>query len=337
MQIYHERDADLELIRGRRVAIIGYGNQGHAHALNLRDSGVADIVVGARQGSVSGGRATADGFRVLPTAEACAAADLVMLLAPDEAQARIYADEIAPNLPQNAALAFAHGLAVHFGLITPRPDLDVFLVAPKGPGRAVRSAYVRGSGLPCLFAVAQEGQANGNGSAKALALAYATAIGAGRAAMLETSFREECETDLFGEQAVLCGGISNLVMAGYETLVAAGYPPEMAYFECVHEAKLITDLMYERGIARMREAISNTAEFGDYVTGPRLIDDHVREQMRGVLQDIQSGRFAQRLMLDTQVGGPQMHAARQRQRAHPIEAVGQKVRSMIPDLRDEAS
>lgn len=332
MNVYDERDADLDLIRGRRVAIIGYGNQGHAHALNLRDSGVREVLVGAREGSPSGARAAEAGFRVLTVAEAARWADLVMLMAPDEDQARIYRDELEPNLSEGAALAFAHGLSVHFGLIVPRTDLDVFLIAPKGPGRAVRSAYEAGSGLPCLFAVAQDGGGHGNGTAKALALAYGAAIGAGRAAMLETSFREECETDLFGEQAVLCGGISNLVMAGYETLVEAGYPPEMAYFECVHEAKLITDLIYERGIARMREAISNTAEFGDYVTGPRLIDERVRAEMRAVLTDIQRGRFAQRLMLDTQAGSPEMTAERQRQRTHPIEAVGERVRNMIPGL-----
>lgn len=330
MIVRYDRDADLSLVTGRRVAVIGYGNQGHAHALNLRDSGVNAIRIGAREGSASGARAAADGFVVDSDAAVAEWADLVMLLTPDEDQALQYRDVLAPRMKPGAALAFAHGLNVHFGHIVPRVDLDVFLVAPKGPGRAVRSSFVAGGGLPALMAVAQDA----SGKADALALSYACAIGCGRAGVITTSFGEECVTDLFGEQAVLCGGIPDLVMAGYDTLVEAGYEPEMAYFECVHEAKLIVDLMYARGIAGMREAISNTAEFGGYETGARLITKDTRAEMKRVLADIQDGSFARRLIDDTRTGNPVMRAARARQRANPIEAVGAGLRAMMPWVSD---
>lgn len=324
MQIYRDADADLSLLAGRTVAIVGYGNQAHAHALNLRDSGVEGVIVALRPVSTNEAAAREAGFRVTTVTEAAREADLLMVLAPDETHADLYEQDIAPNLKQGAALAFAHGLAVHFGLIAPRPDLDVFLVAPKGPGRAVRSEYLAGPGLPCLFAVAQDA----TGNAKPLALAYASAIGCGRSAMIETTFREECVTDLFGEQAVLCGGISNLVQAGYETLVEAGYQPEMAYFECVHEVKLIVDLIHARGIAAMREAISTTAEFGDYVTGPRIVTDETRAAMRAVLADIQTGDFARALVADYRAGQPLMRAERAASRTNAIEAAGTTVRKL---------
>ena len=324
MQIYRDADADLSLLTGRTVAIVGYGNQAHAHALNLRDSGVGGLIVALRPGSGNEAAARDAGFRVLSPADAAREADLMMVLAPDETHADLYDRDIAPNLKPGAALGFAHGLAVHFGLIVPRPDLDVFLVAPKGPGRAVRAEYLAGPGLPCLFAVARDA----TGNAKPLALSYASAIGCGRSAMIETSFREECETDLFGEQAVLCGGVSNLVMAGYETLVEAGYQPEMAYFECVHEVKLIVDLIHARGIAAMRDAISTTAEFGDYVTGPRIVTDDTRAAMRAVLADIRSGDFARHLVAEYRAGNPLMRAKRAEQRAAPIERAGMTVRKL---------
>ena len=333
--VYYDRDADQQLVQSRKVAIIGYGSQGHAHALNLRDSGVAEVAIALRPGSATAAKAEAAGFRVLSNAEAAAWADVVMMLAPDEHQARIWAEDLAPNMRSGSALAFAHGLNVHFGLIEPRADIDVFMVAPKGPGHTVRAEYQRGGGVPCLFAVAQEasGEAlggRGNGHAKALALSYASGIGGGRSGIIETTFREECETDLFGEQAVLCGGVTNLVMAGFETLVEAGYEPELAYFECLHEVKLIVDLMYEGGISNMRYSISNTAEYGDYETGPRIITSETKAEMKRVLDDIQSGRFVQRFMLDNAVGNPMMKAARKRQAAHPIEEVGERLRAMMP-------
>jgi ketol-acid reductoisomerase len=324
MQIYRDADADLSLLTGRTVAIVGYGNQAHAHALNLRDSGVAGVVVALREGSATEGPAREAGFAVMSIADAARAADLLMILAPDETHADLYTQDIAPNLRPGAALGFAHGLAVHFGLIEPRPDLDVFLVAPKGPGRALRSEYLAGPGLPCLFAVAQDA----TGNALLLALAYAKGLGCGRSAIIQTSFREECECDLFGEQAVLCGGVSNLVQAGYETLVDAGYAPEMAYFECVHEVKLIVDLIHARGIAAMREAISTTAEFGDYVTGPKIVTDDTRAAMRGVLADIQSGDFARHLVAEYRAGNPLMRAKRAEQRAAAIERAGATVRKL---------
>ena len=331
MKVYYDSDSDLDLIRGKKVAVVGYGSQGHAHAQNLRDSGVDEVAIALREGSATAKKAEAAGFKVMSNAEAAKWADVIMMLAPDEYQAKIYNEEIGPNMRPGSALAFAHGLNVHFGLIEPRPDIDVFMVAPKGPGHTVRSEYQRGGGVPCLMAVAQESEGStGNGYAKSLALSYASAVGGGRSGIIETTFREECETDLFGEQAVLCGGVTNLVMAGFETLVEAGYEPEMAYFECLHEVKLIVDLMYEGGIANMRYSISNTAEYGDYHTGPRIITDETKAEMKRVLEDIQSGRFVQRFMLDNMVGNPEMKAARARQSQHPIEKVGAKLREMMP-------
>ena len=336
MHVYYDKDTDQALIKSKKVAVVGYGSQGHAHAQNLRDSGVSEVAIALRSGSATAAKAEAAGFSVMSNKAAAEWADVIMVLAPDEHQAKIYADDLGPNMKPGAALAFAHGLNVHFGLIEPRADIDVFMVAPKGPGHTVRSEYQRGGGVPCLIAVAQEAAgadgttANGNGYAKALALSYASAVGGGRSGIIETNFREECETDLFGEQAVLCGGVTNLVMAGFETLVEAGYAPEMAYFECLHEVKLIVDLMYEGGIANMRYSISNTAEYGDYHTGPRIITDETKKEMKRVLDDIQSGRFVQRFMLDNAVGNPEMKAARKRQAEHPIEKVGSELRAMMP-------
>jgi ketol-acid reductoisomerase len=326
MRVYYDRDADVGLIKGKRVAVIGYGSQGHAHVANLRDSGVGEVVVALRGGSATAAKATDAGFRVVSNAEAAQWADVIMMLAPDEHQAMIWEQDLKPNMKPGAGLAFAHGLNIHFGLIEPRPDIDVFMVAPKGPGHTVRSEYQRGGGVPCLVAIAQDG----SGNAHDLALSYASAIGGGRAGVIETTFREECETDLFGEQAVLCGGVTNLVMAGFETLVEAGYAPEMAYFECLHEVKLIVDLMYEGGIANMRYSISNTAEYGDYKTGPRIITDETKAEMRRVLADIQHGRFVRDFMLDNRVGNPELKAARKLQAAHPIEEVGARLRAMMP-------
>jgi len=330
MQVYYDRDADQELVKSKKVAVVGYGSQGHAHAQNLRDSGVAEVAIALRPGSATAKKAEAAGFKVMSNAEAARWADIIMVLAPDEHQAQIYADDLAPNMKPGAALAFAHGLNIHFGLIEPRSDIDVFMIAPKGPGHTVRSEYQKGGGVPCLMAVAQESGHGGNGYAKAVALSYASAIGGGRSGVIETTFREECETDLFGEQAVLCGGLTNLIMAGFETLTEAGYAPEMAYFECLHEVKLIVDLMYEGGIANMRYSISNTAEYGDYHTGPRVITAETKAEMKRVLDDIQAGRFVQRFMLDNKVGNPEMKAARKRQAEHPIEQVGARLRAMMP-------
>lgn len=334
MQVYYDRDADQDLIKDKKVAIVGYGSQGHAHAQNLRDSGVKDVAIALRPGSATASKAEAAGFKVLSNKDAAEWADVIMVLAPDESQAKIYADDLAPHMKSGAALAFAHGLNVHFGLIEPRADIDVFMVAPKGPGHTVRSEYQKGGGVPCLFAVAQEAEGGsaerGNGYAKALALSYASAVGGGRSGIIETSFREECETDLFGEQAVLCGGITHLIQAGFETLVEAGYAPEMAYFECLHETKLIVDLLYEGGIANMRYSISNTAEYGDIHTGPRIITAETKAEMKRVLEDIQSGRFVQRFMLDNAVGNPELKASRKRAAEHPIEKVGGELRAMMP-------
>jgi len=326
MRVYYDRDADVNLIKGKKVAIVGYGSQGHAHAMNLRDSGVQDVVVALRAGSGSASKAEGAGFKVMTPAEAAAWADVVMILTPDELQADLYKDDLKDNLKEGAALAFAHGLNVHFQLIEPRPDLDVFMIAPKGPGHTVRSEYQRGGGVPCLIAVAQDA----SGNAKEIALSYASAIGGGRSGVIETSFKEECETDLFGEQAVLCGGLTCLVQAGFETLVEAGYAPEMAYFECLHEVKLIVDLMYEGGIANMRYSISNTAEYGDYVSGPRVIDASVKERMQGVLEDIQTGRFVRDWMLENKANQASFKAIRRRNASHQIEEVGEKLRDMMP-------
>ncbi len=324
MKVFYDNDADLALIQKKKVAILGYGSQGHAHALNLKDSGV-DVVVGLRPDSASREKATKAGLEVRDVPEAVAAADLVMVLTPDAGQARLYREEILPHIRQGAALLFAHGFNVHFGQVHPRADLDCFLIAPKGPGHLVRSTYTQGGGVPCLIAIHQDA----SGNAKNLALAYAKAIGGTRAGVIETSFREETETDLFGEQAVLCGGVSALVQAGFETLVEAGYAPEMAYFECLHELKLIVDLMYEGGIANMRYSISNTAEYGDLTRGPRIIDARTKAEMAKILKEIQTGEFAREFILENQAGTPRMQAMRRLGAEHPIEVVGQKLRGMM--------
>jgi ketol-acid reductoisomerase len=331
MKIYYETDADLNLIAGKKIAIVGYGSQGHAHAQNLRDSGVKEVAIALREGSATRKKAEDAGFKVMSNSQAAEWADVVMILAPDEHQAAIWANDIAGRMNPGSALAFAHGLNVHFGLIEPPADVDVIMIAPKGPGHTVRSEYQRGGGVPCLIAVHQEStQSGGNGYAKALALSYASALGGGRSGIIETNFREECETDLFGEQAVLCGGITHLIQAGFETLVEAGYAPEMAYFECLHETKLIVDLLYEGGIANMRYSISNTAEYGDIVTGPRIVTDETKAEMRRVLEDIQSGRFVKNFVLDNQAGQPELKASRKAAAAHPIEQVGARLRAMMP-------
>jgi ketol-acid reductoisomerase len=326
MRVYYDRDADVNLIKAKKVAIIGYGSQGHAHAINLSDSGVKEVVVGLRDGSSSVAKAEGAGLKVMNPADAAKWADVVMVLVPDELQAALYADDLKDNLQQGAALAFAHGLNIHFKLIEARPDLDVFMIAPKGPGHTVRSEYQRGAGVPCLVAVDQDA----SGNAQDIALSYASAIGGGRAGVIETTFREECETDLFGEQAVLCGGLTSLIKAGFETLVEAGYAPEMAYFECLHEVKLIVDLIYEGGIANMRYSISNTAEYGDYITGPRLIDDSVKARMKEVLDDIQSGRFTRDWVLENAAGQSSFKATRRREAEHQVEEVGAELRGMMP-------
>jgi ketol-acid reductoisomerase len=326
MRVYYDRDADVNLVKSKKVSIIGYGSQGHAHANNLRDSGVKDVVVALRPGSASAAKAETAGFKVMGNAEAAKWADIVMILAPDELQAALYNNELRPNMRDGTALAVAHGLSIHFRLIEPRPDMDVFMVAPKGPGHTVRSEYLRGAGVPCLLAVEQ----NPSGNALEIGLSYACAIGGGRAGAIETTFREECETDLFGEQSVLCGGLTSLILAGYETLVEAGYAPEMAYFECCHEVKLIVDLIYEGGIANMRYSVSNTAEYGDYSRGPRVIDEHVRAEMKKILADIQSGRFAREWVLENAAGQPSFKALRRRAAEHDIEKIGEKLRAMMP-------
>ncbi|MBT3992042.1 MAG: ketol-acid reductoisomerase [Rhodospirillaceae bacterium] len=332
MRVFYDRDADVNLIKTKKVAIVGYGSQGHAHTLNLRDSGVEEIAVALRQGSGSIAKAEAEGIKVMEPAEAAAWADVLMILAPDEIQADLYAAEIHDNLKPGSAIAFAHGLAIHFGLINPPEGVDVFMIAPKGPGHTVRGEYARGAGVPCLVAVHQDA----SGAALDLALSYGSAIGGGRSGIIETSFREECETDLFGEQAVLCGGLTTLITQAWETLVEAGYAPEMAYFECLHEVKLIVDLMYEGGIANMRYSISNTAEFGDYVSGPRIVDASVKERMKDVLEDIQSGKFVQDWMMENKVGAPRFKAMRRRAAEHDIEKVGQNLRDMMPWITDNA-
>jgi len=326
MRVYYDSDADAGLIKQKKVAIVGYGSQGHAHAQNLRDSGVGEVVIALRPGSATAKKAEGAGFKVMTTAEASAWADIVMILAPDEHQAAIYADDIAGSIRDGATIAFAHGLNVHFGLIEPKATIDVIMVAPKGPGHTVRSEYVRGGGVPCLIAIHQDA----SGNAQDVALSYASAIGGGRSGIIETNFREECETDLFGEQAVLCGGLTHLIQAGFETLTEAGYAPEMAYFECLHEVKLIVDLMYEGGIANMRYSISNTAEYGDITTGPRIITAETKAEMKRVLADIQGGRFVKNFVLDNRAGQPELKAARKQAAAHPIEQTGAKLRAMMP-------
>ncbi len=328
MNIYYDKDGDLSIIKNKKVAIIGYGSQGHAHANNLKESGV-NVMVGLRAGSASETKAKNAGLTVMGVDEAVKAADVVMILAPDEHQARLYRESIEPNIKQGAALAFAHGFNIHFGLIEPRADLDVIMIAPKGPGHLVRSTYTQGGGVPSLIAVQQDA----SGSAKATALSYACANGGGRAGIIETNFREETETDLFGEQAVLCGGATALVEAGFETLVEAGYAPEMAYFECLHELELIVDLMYEGGIANMRYSISNTAEYGDLTRGPRIVTEETKREMKRILNEIQSGAFAREFILENQAGAPFMKAKRRIGRTHQIEVVGEKLRSMMPWIK----
>ncbi len=326
MRVYYDRDADVNLIKGKKVVIVGYGSQGHAHANNLKDSGVGEVRVALRAGSATAKKAEAAGLQVMTPADAAAWADVVMMLTPDELQAAIYQNDLAPNMREGTALAFAHGLNVHFNLIEARSDIDVFMIAPKGPGHTVRSEYLRGGGVPCLIAVDQ----NASGNAQEIALSYASAIGGGRAGVIETTFQEECETDLFGEQVVLCGGLTELIKAGFETLTEAGYAPEMAYFECLHEVKLIVDLMYEGGMANMRYSISNTAEYGDYVTGPRIITDETKAEMKRVLEDIRSGRFTRNWVQECQAGQPSFKATRRRNAEHSIEEVGSRLRAMMP-------
>jgi ketol-acid reductoisomerase len=330
--VCYDRDADVNLVKSKKVAVIGYGSQGHAHANNLRDSGVKDVVVALRPNSPSAAKAENAGFKVMGNSEAAKWADIVMVLAPDELQAALYNNDLKPNMRPGTALAFAHGLSIHFRLIEPRPDMDVFMIAPKGPGHTVRSEYLRGGGVPCLVAVDQ----NPSGNALEIALSYASAIGGGRAGVIETTFREECETDLFGEQSVLCGGLTSLILAGFETLVEAGYAPEMAYFECCHEVKLIVDLIYEGGIANMRYSVSNTAEYGDYSRGPRIIDENVRAEMKKVLAEIQSGRFAREWVLENNAGQPSFKALRRRAAQHQIEEVGERLRAMMPWIKQNA-
>jgi ketol-acid reductoisomerase len=326
MRVYYDRDADIARILSKKIAIIGYGSQGHAHALNLRDSGAKEVAVALRPGSASAKKAEAEGLKVMSVADAAKWADVLMMLAPDEHQRAIYSTEVAPHLKDGATLMFAHGLNVHFKLIEPKASVDVIMVAPKGPGHTVRGEYQKGGGVPCLIAVHQDA----TGGALDLGLAYASAIGGGRSGIIETNFREECETDLFGEQAVLCGGLVELIRAGFETLVEAGYAPEMAYFECLHEVKLIVDLIYEGGIANMDYSISNTAEYGQYVTGPRMITPETKAEMKKVLEDIQSGRFVRDFMTDSAMGAPILKATRNRASEHQIEEVGARLRAMMP-------
>ena len=329
MRVYYDRDADINIIKSRKVAIIGYGSQGHAHVLNLRDSGITDVAVGLRPGSPSAKKAEGEGLNVMSVAEASAWADVIMLLIPDELQADTYKKDIEPNIRDGAALAFAHGLNVHFNLIEPKSTVDVIMIAPKGPGHTVRGEYQKGGGVPCLIAVHQDA----SGNAHDIALAYASGVGGGRSGVIETNFREECETDLFGEQAVLCGGLVELIRAGFETLVEAGYAPEMAYFECLHEVKLIVDLIYQGGIANMNYSISNTAEWGEYVTGPRIITSETKAEMKRVLHDIQSGKFTSDWMQEIKAGGSRFKATRRLADEHQIEAVGHQLRDMMPWIK----
>jgi ketol-acid reductoisomerase len=328
MQVYYDKDADLSIIRSKKVAIIGYGSQGHAHALNLKDSGV-DVSVGLRAGSPSVAKAKAHGLMVKDVANAVADADIIMILTPDEFQSTLYKDEIEPNIKEGSVLAFAHGFSILFNQVVPRKDLDVVMIAPKAPGHTVRSEFVRGGGVPDLIAVHQDA----SGTAKAICLSYASAIGGGRSGIIETTFRDECETDLFGEQAVLCGGAVELVKMGFETLTEAGYPAEMAYFECLHELKLIVDLMYEGGIANMNYSISNNAEYGEYVTGPKVINAESREAMREALKNIQTGEYAKRFILEGMTNYPEMTAKRRLNAEHPIEVTGEKLRAMMPWIK----
>ena len=329
MRVFYDRDADLNIIKNKKVAVVGYGSQGHAHVLNMRDSGVKDVVVAVRQDGASARKAGGEGLKVMSIAEAAKWADVIMMLIPDELQADVYKTEIEPNIRDGAALAFAHGLNVHFSLIEPKKTVDVIMIAPKGPGHTVRGEYQKGGGVPCLIAVHQDA----SGNAHDVALAYASAIGGGRSGVIETTFQEECETDLFGEQVVLCGGLVELIRSGFETLVEAGYAPEMAYFECLHEVKLIVDLIYQGGIANMNFSISNTAEYGEYVSGPRIINSQTKEEMRAILKDIQTGKFTSNWIQECKAGQPQFKATRRMHDRHQIEEVGEKLRGMMPWIK----
>jgi ketol-acid reductoisomerase len=326
MQVYYDKDADLSIVQNMNVVVVGYGSQGHAHANNLKDSGVTSVSVALRKGSASWRKAENAGLKVSEVPEAVRDADLVMILVPDELQPALYREQIEPNLKEGAAIAFGHGFNIHFGLIEPRADLDVIMIAPKGPGHTVRSTYVEGGGVPSLIAIAQDA----SGRAKEIALSYASANGGGRAGVIQTTFREETETDLFGEQAVLCGGAAELVQAGFETLVEAGYSPEMAYFECLHELKLIVDFFYEGGITNMWYTVSNTAEYGGLTRGPRVINDESRREMRRILKEIQTGAFAREFVAENQAGAPTIKAMRRLSQQHPIEQVGSRLRGMMP-------
>ena len=326
MRVYYDTDADLGLIKSKKVGIIGFGSQGHAHALNLKDSGIKDIAIGLREGSLSAKKAEENGLKVMTVTELAKWADMIMMCAPDEIQPDIYKDEIKDHIKPGTAIAFAHGLTIHFGLIEPSQDLDVLMVAPKGPGHTVRGEFEKGGGVPCLMAVHQDA----SGNAHDIALSYASGIGGGRSGIIETTFKEECETDLFGEQAVLCGGLVELIRAGFETLVEAGYAPEMAYFECLHEVKLIVDLIYEGGIANMNYSISNTAEYGEYQSGPRLVTNETKAEMKQILNDIQTGKFVTNWMNECKAGQPTFKAIRRINDSHPVEEVGEKLRSMMP-------
>ncbi len=331
MNIYYDKDCDLSIIKGMKVTIVGYGSQGHAHANNLKDSGV-DVTIALREGSSSAAKAEAAGLAVKNTPDAVKDADLVMILTPDEFQSQLYKNEIEPNIKQGATLAFAHGFSIHYNQIVPRADLDVIMIAPKAPGHTVRSEFVKGGGIPDLIAIFQDA----SGKAKDVALSYASGVGGGRTGIIETTFKDETETDLFGEQAVLCGGAVELVKAGFETLTEAGYAPEMAYFECLHELKLIVDLMYEGGIANMNYSISNNAEYGEYVTGPKVINDESRKAMQEALKNIQNGEYAKRFILEGQTNYPEMTAWRRNNAAHPIEQTGAKLRAMMPWITENA-
>jgi ketol-acid reductoisomerase len=328
MKVYYDKDADLSLVKGKNVTIIGYGSQGHAHAQNLNDSGVK-VTVGLRKGGASWGKVEKAGLKVAEIADAVKSADIVMLLLPDEQIAAVYKNDVEPNIKQGASLAFAHGFNVHYGQVVPRADLDVWMVAPKAPGHTVRSTYTQGGGVPHLIAV----HADKSGKARDLALSYAAANGGGKAGVIETNFREETETDLFGEQAVLCGGAVELIKAGFETLTEAGYAPEMAYFECLHELKLIVDLIYEGGIANMNYSISNNAEYGEYVTGPRVVTEDTKNAMRQCLKDIQTGEYAKSFILENKAGAPTLLSRRRLTAEHPIEQVGEQLRAMMPWIK----